>query len=88
MFNKIKALFKSTKTDMAPIQLKPINPQIKEEVLEALTNYKKQNPKKYEAKKAELFARYGLTDDTSVEETKDTSDIELETIKAKTKKTK
>ena len=51
----------------------------KMEVLKALSAYKQQNPAKYEAKKAALFARYGL--DAS-EEPKDiepdASDLELQ----------
>ena len=48
---------------MAKVELQTINKDNKDQVLFALEAYKRQNPKKYEAKKAELFARYGLTDE-------------------------
>jgi hypothetical protein len=61
-------------------------PMDKAEIIEQLAKYKLQNPVKYEAKKAALFARYGLTEDAVPEPVKDASDIELETLKAKAKK--
>jgi len=60
----------------------------KDEVLDQLTKYKAQNPVKYEAKKAALFAKYGFTLDEEREVVKDDNDIELEALKKKTKQTK
>lgn len=47
---------------MADINMKKLDEQTSEEVLKALAAYKIQNPVKYEAKKAALFAKYGITD--------------------------
>lgn len=71
---------------MAKLQMQQIDKSDKEAILEALANYKKQNPAKYETKKAELFKRYSLTDD--VKEVKDESDKELEALKEKVTKKK
>lgn len=49
---------------MAKIELQPISKENKEQAMQALEAYKRQNPKKFEAKKAELFARYGLTEES------------------------
>ena len=75
---------------MARIEHRPISKTDKAEALEAIAAYKKQNPVKYEAKKAALFARYGLDAvKDSVEETPDDNDKELEALKKKvTKKVK
>lgn len=61
---------------MAKIELQPISKTDKAQALQAIESYRRQNPVKFEAKKAELFARYGLTDET-IQET------ELPKIKAK-----
>ena len=61
-------------------------PMTKEEILDRLAAYKNQNPVKYEAKKAELFARYGFSLTDEKEEEKDANDLELEALKKKTKK--
>lgn len=75
---------------MANAQVTPIPKDDKEAILAALVNYKKQNPVKYEAKKAALFKKYGLEDvqDEEVIEKKDASDVELEELTKKVKKTK
>ncbi len=59
-------------------------PLSKEEIVNALAAYKRQNPAKYEAKKASLLKRYGLADLPEAEP--DESDKELETLKVKVKK--
>lgn len=56
-------------------------PMDKMEILEALTKYKAQNPKKYEAKKAALFAHYGLTLEEEPVPVPDESDKEIEALK-------
>ena len=74
---------------MARIEHKPIPKDDKAAALEAIAAYKKQNPVKYEQKKAALFARYGLdVVEDSVEEVPDANDIELAAIKAKVTKAK
>lgn len=45
---------------MADTNMKKFTEQPSEEVLKALAAYKIQNPVKYEAKKAALFAKYGI----------------------------
>lgn len=60
-------------------------PMDKLEILEALAKYKAQNPTKYEAKKAALFARYNLVDEEVSTQEPDANDIELEALKAKAK---
>ena len=72
LITKLKNIF------MAKIEHKPIPKDDKAEAVAALTAYKKQNPVKYEQKKAALFARYGLDAvvDT-VEEIEDANDVEL-----------
>ena len=57
-------------------------------ILEALERYKVQNPTKYAAKKAELFARYGLNLEDEIEQVPDELDLELAAAKAKAKKSK
>ena len=63
-------------------------PMNKAEVIEQLARYKEQNPLKYETKKAELFARYGLTLDQEIVPVEDASDVELKALKAKEAKNK
>ena len=60
------------------------------EIIEALKQYKKQNPTKWEAKKASLFKQYNLTleDEPILEDVPDESDIELEKLAQKATKTK
>lgn len=74
---------------MARLVYEPIPKDDKAKALEAIAAYKKQNPVKYEAKKAALFARYGLDSvEDSVDETPDDNDIELEAMKKKVTKAK
>jgi hypothetical protein len=74
---------------MARLVYAPIPTDDKAAALEAIAAYKKQNPVKYEMKKAALFARYGLdTVEDSVDETPDENDIELEAMKQKVTKAK
>lgn len=63
-------------------------PMNKLEIVEALARYKAQNPAKYEAKKAALFARYGLDAEDEVVTEPDANDVELEALKTKVKKAK
>lgn len=73
---------------MARVEHTPIPKDDKMAALTAIMAYKKQNPVKYEQKKAALFKMYGL-DEEEVVEAPDSNDVELEAIKAKiTKKTK
>lgn len=60
----------------------------KEEVINFLMAYKKQNPVKFELKKAALFKEYGIEaeEEKKVEPVKDATDLQLEEIKAKAKK--
>lgn len=71
---------------MAQIELKPIDKNDKASAIEAIQAYKRQNPVKFELKKNELLARYGLTPDTPIETPKDDMDIELEKQLTKVKK--
>lgn len=71
---------------MATLEFKKIDAQDKALAIEALMNYKKQNPAKFEQKKEALFARYGLSIDTPVEPVQDETDVVLETLKTNTKK--
>lgn len=71
---------------MARLEYKPIPLDNKAEALEAIAAYKKQNPVKYEQKKAALFTRYGLTPDEEPQPIKDGNDLELEVIKKKVTK--
>ena len=72
---------------MARIEYKVPSKDNKEEALEFIAAYKKQNPVKYEAKKEALFARYGLTLEEEPQEIPDSNDLELAAIKkAVTKK--
>lgn len=73
---------------MARIEHKQIPKDDKAAALEAIAAYKKQNPVKYEAKKAALFARYGLTTEEEPQEIPDSNDVELEAIKKNVTKTK
>jgi hypothetical protein len=74
---------------MARLVYEPIPKDDKAAALEAIAAYKKQNPVKYEMKKAALFARYGLDSvEDSVDETPDDNDIELEAMKKKVTKAK
>ena len=52
-------------------------------VLEALKAYKKQNPAKYEQKKAALFKQYGLDLTDEPAELQDEADKELEELAEK-----
>ncbi len=56
----------------------------KTEIINALIAYKKQNPVKFEAKKAELYKKYGL--DEIPQEVEDEVVKELEAKKKATKK--
>lgn len=67
---------------MAKKEFKPIPTTDKSAALEAIINYKKQNPVKFELKKAELFKKYGLELE-EVEEVKDETDVKLEKLKKK-----
>lgn len=69
---------------------KPVDASNPEEVIAFLMAYKKQNPAKFELKKAALFKQYGLSleEETKIEPIKDATDIELETLKAKITKSK
>lgn len=73
---------------MAKLVYAPIPTDDKEAALAALIEYKKQNPKKFEAKKEALLKKYGLSLDTQVEVPQDQTDIELEALKSKVKKAK
>lgn len=56
-------------------------PMSKLEIVKSLAAYKLQNPTKYEAKKAALFARYGLdASDEAKDIEPDASDIELKKV--------
>jgi hypothetical protein len=89
MFNKIKEFFNS-KQPMANTSFVPINKDDKAAAITALMNYKKQNPVKFELKKAELYKKFGIEveEEAKLEPVKDATDIELETLKAKATKTK
>ena len=63
-------------------------PMDKVEILEALTRYKAQNPVKYEAKKAALFAKYGLVEADVMTQEPDANDLELAELSKKAKKSK
>ena len=56
----------------------------KQEVIDALLAYKRQNPAKFEAKKEALFARYGIELGTPIEE-KPLDETEVLLTKAKSK---
>lgn len=60
----------------------------KSHAIEALINYKRQNPAKFEAKKEALFARYGISLDTDIDAPKDETDVLLEKAAKATKKAK
>ncbi len=72
---------------MARVEHTPIPKDDKSAALEAIMAYKKQNPVKYEMKKAALFKMYGL-DEVEVVEVPDDNDVELEAIKKKITKSK
>ncbi len=63
--------------------LQGATPMSQVEILDTLAKYKVQNPVKYEAKKAALFAKYGLTPEDVIEPEPDANDIELAEMKAK-----
>lgn len=67
---------------MAKAEFKVINQTDKAAALEAIMNYKKQNPVKFELKKEALFKKYGLEVE-ELEEVKDETDIKLEKLKKK-----
>lgn len=69
-------------------ELRPIDATDKAAAIEALMNYKRQNPVKFEAKKAVLFAKYGLEESTPIDPVKDETDTVLETKLEEAKKTK
>ena len=92
-------MIKQIKTIMAKLVTKRFVPTPEEagqgeqamskiEVLESLMRYKKQNPAKWQAKKASLFARYGLNLEDEPVELKDADDEELEAIKKRVTKSK
>ena len=89
MFNKIKEFFNS-KQSMADTSFIPIDKTNKEAAITALMKYKKQNPVKFELKKAELYKKFGIEveEEAKLEPVKDATDIELETLKAKATKNK
>lgn len=65
-----------------------VQPMDKSEIITALQAYKKQNPKKYEAKKEALFKQYGLVLEDEKVEVPDANDVELEALKEKVTKAK
>lgn len=70
---------------MAKIELRPISKNDRTEAIEALMNYKKQNPVKFEQKKEALFAKYGIEDTSALDPVVDETDKTLEKAKNKTK---
>lgn len=68
------------------IAMKPIPTDDQVAALEAIANYKKQNPAKYALKKEALFKRYGLDLQEEPEEVSDELDKELEAVKKKVTK--
>lgn len=66
---------------MAKIELRPIDKNDKAGAIEALMNYKKQNPVKFEAKKTALFAKYGIEDTTVIDPVEDDTDKKLKKAK-------
>lgn len=91
MINKIKTMAKIAMRKFVPTPAEAVEgatAMSKEEIVEQLAKYKAQNPVKYEAKKAALFARYGLTEEAIPAPVADAGDVELEALKAKVKKTK
>lgn len=72
---------------MAKLEYSPIPKNDQAAALEALAKYKAQNPVKYEAKKAALFARYGLNVADEVS-TDDANDVELKELAKKVVKNK
>ena len=83
-----KIALRKFKPTAEEVKLTGIPPMNKEEILEQLAAYKAQNPVKYEAKKAALFARYGFTLEEEKVQEPDANDKELEALKAKIKKAK
>lgn len=74
---------------MAKLEHAPIPKDDKAKALEAIAAYKAQNPKKFEAKKEALYARYGLDAvKDSVEPVEDENDKELKELKKKVTKAK
>lgn len=70
------------------VAMKPIPTNDQLAALEAIANYKKQNPVKYEAKKVALFKKYGLDIDEVPQEVQDENDVELEEVKKKVTRAK
>lgn len=69
---------------MASIDQKPMSAMTKEQIIDALAEYQRQSPTKYEAKKAELFKRYGLD---AVEELPESEEqAELKAVKKRVAK--
>lgn len=66
---------------MSDINMKKFAEQPADEVIKALAAYKKQNPAKYEVKKAALFAKYGI--ETISEEVEKSVEEELNIKKSK-----
>lgn len=81
-----KLLTNNLKENMAR-ELKPISTTDKLAALEAISNYKKQNPAKFEAKKEALFKKYGL-ELNEVELPKDETDEKMDALKTKLSKNK
>ncbi len=83
-----KIALRKFKPTAEEIKLTGIPEMTNVEIIEQLAAYKAQNPAKYEAKKAALFARYGLTLEEEKVQEPDENDKELEALKVKAKKTK
>ena len=73
---------------MAKTTFKPVDKSNQEEVINFLMAYKKQNPAKFELKKAALFKEFGISLEAApaLDPVKDETDVQLETLKAKAKK--
>ena len=63
-------------------KMKPISKDNKAEAIQALQNYKKQNPIKFEMKKEELYKKYGLDEAIEIN-VQDEDDVKLEKLKNK-----
>lgn len=90
MYNKIKEFFNSKQNMVKVTSFKTPDINNQEEVIDFLMAYKEQNPAKFEQKKAALYKQFNITleEELKLEETKDETDIELEKLKTKAKKTK
>lgn len=66
-------------------EMKPIPKDDKAAAIQAIMNYKAQNPVKFELKKTELFKKYGIELE-EVTKPKDETDIQLEKLKEKVSK--